>query len=75
MLMSELAKTKTKENAVQDIKFDVDHKHTKIMSLKRELDDERIKMKHMKENYHLLKHDNQMIDTKKNQLCRSNLLL
>jgi hypothetical protein len=69
MLESELAEEKAKEKVVGNSKID------KKNLLKRELDNEKIRAKHLEEKNGLLEHHNQMIDTKNNQLDRSNMLL
>jgi len=69
MLESELAEEKAKEKVVGNSKID------KKNLLKRELDNEKIRAKHLEEKNGLLEHYNQMIDTKNNQLDRSNMLL
>jgi hypothetical protein len=69
MLKSKLAEAKAKGKVVKNFKID------EINLLKRELNNEKIRAKHLEEKNGLLEHHNQMIDTNNNQLNRSSMLL
>jgi disulfide oxidoreductase YuzD len=69
MLESELAEAKAKGKVVRNSQTD------EINLLKRELNNEKIRLKYLEVKNKLMKHHNKMTDINNNQLNRSNMLL